>query len=386
MTEASNLPEREPDNSQGGEAARVTHIKSRRFSPRPSVEVNPGILTPASSRVEPLIVPPILPETEIVPQYLPQEPSLTHKEDRGIPLKAKLAGAAATLAVTAAGVFGYNKINSSSEDEANIAIPPAPTQVIPTPENPQPTVEATKVPEKSPYEFSWEKKFGDVTVRIEDKLQTRTECPDPSVSSKSATMVACPAMHEITLNNDKIPDAEQRLTNGITYGLYNAWKSADESRKSISLETYKEKLNKGEDLSFTARGFQGRSFLPTDIKVNPTDEIYIDWLAQPASIIRPYTTAGYGYRKVNNEFHVEIYDFTAAGMGDMNPVHGIPQNSAASFSVGTAIAFLSNYNLQLNGVHNQQDINQITPLAIELRNYFTKQETPIIFTGVLGVR
>lgn len=147
MTEAPNLPEREPDNSPGGEAARVTHIRSRGFSPRPPVEVNPGILTPAASRVEPLIVPPVFPE-EAVPGYIPQEPELTHKENKGIPLKAKLAGAAATLAVTAAGVFGYSKINSSSEDKANIIISPAPTQVIPGTEIPNPlkTPEVTAIP------------------------------------------------------------------------------------------------------------------------------------------------------------------------------------------------------------------------------------------------
>lgn len=245
----------------------------------------------------------------------------------------KIALGAASLLAAAGIVFGVDRAMNNGDDDPERGAVTEPTST-PTVEA-TPTKEPAKV-EKSPYEFGFSQKVGDVTVQITKQTQERTECPDPESAIKSAKMVPCNPTHEIVVNKDVFPDAEERIEEVFKKGIYYAWQRADQSRTGVTYEEYLQRVDNGEDMSIKARGFQGSSFLPTEITISPTDEFFYDTIHEPISIIRPWTSLGVGYREVVNkdgkkEFHLEIFDFTAGGVGSSFP-------EVAQFSAGNLMA------------------------------------------------
>jgi len=275
-------------------------------------------------------------------------PDVPGQEGGGFPLGRTIAGSLGVLAVTAAGFLGFNKIrsgdNGSERPGVIITDPTLEPATPPSPFTPEATL--TKEPQKvehSPYEFGWEAKLGDVTVRIEDELQTRTECPDPNVASKNAQMVPCFEASDLVVDRDNFSNVDNDMKETAMKAFYIAWRNQDDSRAKTTYEEYTEKLQKGEDLSFKTWGFQGASFLPTDIIINPADKIYLDFIAQPVSIIKPFTSLGLGYRMINNELHLEVFSFTMGNPKEPDKL------IAATANYIQALAFLSNYDVLKKG-------------------------------------
>jgi hypothetical protein len=298
-------------------------------------------------------------------------------------------GAAGLLAAAGIG-FGVDRAMNSGDDNSESGVAPL---VTPNTEPTKtPTVEATPTEvdpanaTESPYKFGFSQKVGNVTVQITEKTQNRTECPDPASPTKSAKLVPCNPTHEIVTNRDVFPDAEERIKKEFEMGIYFAWQHAEKGREGISFEEYMQRANKGEDMSIKARGFQGSSFLPSDITISPKDKFFYDTIHEPTSIIRPWTSLGVGYRVIKNsegedEFHVEVFDFTAGGVGqeDTQVVNYGPGNLLA-----VGLSFLSFPDIQKSGTFITPAQNEsLSPVVIPLRNQILTRVNGVPF-AVLG--
>lgn len=305
-------------------------------------------------------------------------------------VKGKVASALAVLGLLGAGGVAYELSQQNGDDNSN----KGPVLNIDTPTvKPQPTMEATptveqKKVESSPFEFGFSKKVGDVTVQITKKTQERTECPDPNSAIKSANMVPCNPTHEIVVNRDIFPDADERTREVFQKGIYFAWQHADQSRAGVSFDEYLQRVQKGEDMSIKARGFQGASFLPTDITITPTDEFFYDTIDEPISIIRPWTSLGVGYREVLNaegkrEFHLEIFDFTAGGVGDPDPT--VKQYGPGNL-MAVGLSYLSFPDIQNSGTFITPAQNEANgSVVVPLRDIVVKRVNGSPYS-VLGAR
>jgi hypothetical protein len=305
-------------------------------------------------------------------------------------IKGKVAGALAALGLVAGGVAAYELSQQGGDDNSdkgvvlNIDTPTA--KASPTVEA-NPTTEPQKV-EKSPYNFGFSEKVGDVTVQITKETQERTECPDPESPIKSAKLVPCNPTHEITVNRDIFPNAEELIKREFETGIYFAWQHADKSRSNVTFEEYMQRAQNGEDMSIKARGFQGASFLPTDITIRPTDKFFYDIIHEPVSIIRPWTSVGIGYREIINtegahEFHIEIFDFTAGGVGQKDP---LVVNYGPGNALALGLAFLSFPDIQKSGTFiTPAELDSLTPVVVPLRDLVLKRVNNIPYS-ILGAK
>ncbi len=369
----------ESNSSTSHEAVEPVDLGQRRrrrdFVPEKPSSVSPNVLTPADRSSARTIQEQIdaiaarQPYEEVEEDKSSEflgEPTIP-EEKKGFPIKRTIAGGLGTIALTAAGFLGLNKINSEDNGSerpgviiTDSTLEPATQPPMFTPEaTPEPII--TKEPEKSPYEFSWETNIGDTTIRIEDKLATRTECPDPTTSFKNATMVPCFGVSELVIDKENFPNVEEDMKETAIRAFYIAWKNKDESRKSVTLEEYKEKLNNNEDLSFTAWGFEGDSFLPSDIIISPKDKVYLDLLAQPSPIITPFNGLGNGYRKINDEIHLEVF---SAGIGNPNQPD---KNIATTGLYVQALSYLTNYETLKKGhISSTAEFQQFSDVMHEI--------------------
>lgn len=380
----------ESNSSTSHEAVEPVDLGQRRrrrdFVPEKPSSVSPNVLTPADRSSARTIQEQIdaiaarQPYEEVEEDKSSEflgEPTIP-EEKKDFPIKRTIAGGLGIIALTAAGFLGLNKINSedNGSERPGVIITDStlePTTPPPTftPESiPTPETTPTKEPEKSPYEFSVMKTIGNVTLSIENKLTTRTKCPDPTMPKNSASLVDCSPMTDVVIHNDEYPDLEKDMEKTKQKAFYYAWINQEDGRKDISFEEYQEKLKEGVDLSFKTWGFEGNSFLPGEIIINPTDDLHIDWLAEPTVTFKPFTSFGIGYRKINNELHIELWNYLPPSGENFETAKGNPTSN-----IFAALTYLSNFEMLKKGFGSQQDIRSTISINEDLASKFYRQRS-----------
>lgn len=232
--------------------------------------------------------------------------------------------------------------------------------------------EKTQVPLPTPerqvkiwgYEIGWENgPFGKVTLCIEKDLLERPEN----------------WLHRIDLNTDPdlgFPDAEERLNNGIRMGLYRAWQSNDlENRTAVTFEDFLSKLEAGEDLSFKAKGKNGRDPFPSEITINPADPIRFVCLGSDRYAVQKlFVGQGCNFSSEKGETRIEGWAETYYVHG--NGAYGGEAEEKGKFDRNQLVGFLGSA-LLLMGNPELQDPNLSTDDLMGKYGYYSQPVTEI---------
>jgi hypothetical protein len=236
--------------------------------------------------------------------------------------------------------------------------------------------EKTQVPLPTPeqqvktwgYEIGWENgPFGKVTLCIEKDLLERPKN----------------WLHRIDLNTDPdlgFPDAQERLNNGIRMGMYRAWQSNDlENRTAVTFEDFLSKLEAREDLSFKAKGKNGRDPFPSEITINPADPIrFVCLSSDKYSVQNKFVGERYNFSSEKGETRIEGWSTEYFVHG--NGVYGGEAETLGKLHRGqlngfllTALLIMSNPELQVQGHYTDEQMEKFgyySQPATEIRDFF----------------
>ena len=336
--------------------------------------------------------------------------------------------AVASTAVIVGGFLGIDKVRNSSQNPdvepsgfgapAHTVEPvstinptetatPLPTATI-TPEA-TPTPVVVKIPdvepksiEKYPYELGYKKTYGNVTLAITKEMQNRTECFD----TFGGGMKPCPSMQEVFLKsdptNDGYLDAEQRLNDGVMFGLYKGWLNSEKGNKSVLFDDFKSGVKNGKDFTFTTKGQNGSSQpqFAENITVDPRRPVTIVFVSQPSYFgskqkdtnYEPAVGFQWGYRSVKEDLYIQIFDITAAQVNSQEKTYK-PKRFQASLDVADALTTLNipewTKALGRQGIYlpSISQMNDLNILQSDLAGYFFPERSAVgHVNGIIGVK
>lgn len=227
---------------------------------------------------------------------------------------------------------------------------------------------ATSASRTSPYTFSVTKALGGVELSIEDKLATRTRCPDPAAPPNSATLVECAPMIDIVVHREEFPTVDDDMDKTIQKAFYYAWRSQGIDRQTISFDEYLTRLAKRDNFDFKTWGFVDGSFLPGEIVVHASTKVSIDWLAEPAVLFKPFTSFGMAFRSIGGELHLELWNYLPPSGKYLESAQGNPTPN-----IFAALTYLSNFEMLKSGFGSQQQIEAMRPINEDLAAPFFRQ-------------
>lgn len=293
------------------------------------------------------------------------------KTGRRFAITTSIGAAGAAIATTAALLLSRGDRGSQTpKDPETGGNAITPTLVAPTAEalTPTPTVEK----ERLPYELGWESPmYGNVSFGIQKEAMEERDVPNPNVGMKGSTVKA-PGIHSITLNkegSEGFPDAEQRLNDAVLFGQYKGLQTANPETKNMTFEEYKTKVANGEDLSFTIKGFAGKSFLLSDITIDPRESVQFVYVAEPIAQLHPFDGYSFGYRKVGKTLHIEIYDWQDTNYSNNDPAKGIPSKYSATSGMSWALGILSEESVQKTGTFSFSQVSGAMPKRYKMDEF-----------------
>lgn len=240
---------------------------------------------------------------------------------------------------------------------------------------PSQEVEKTQVPLPTPeeqvntygYEIGWENgPFGDVTLSLEKDLFER----------KSNWV------HTVKVDTDPttgFPDAEDRLNNGIRFGMYRGWQSNDpEGRSGVTPEDFNDMLAAGEDLSFHVLGKKGTSITATEIDINPADPVRVVWLSDWTLAEHkksPYSAASFMSENGETRIGYWISNFFVPGNGDYggDAEKFFMHKDQLAGSLASALIMMGHPDLQAPGIITpelDEKYKYSSQPATEMRDFF----------------
>jgi len=321
------------------------------------------------------------------PSILLGEPSMPRQEG-GMPLKAKVGAVAGALAVAAGGFLGFNKIRSGDDggERPGVIITnptlkptePAPT-IVPTKTPEAPTATQTPEVEKYPREMGSTYTFGNTTFEFSKTLQeTGVDYFGEKIK-----------VNEVYLNTESYPDAEEKLNEGIMYGQYLAWKTGQEGREGVTFEEFKQRVDSGEDMSYTIFGYKEDAALDYgEVKVDPLKPVHIVLLDGPAPVIKLGINA-WGYRVLNGELYIEMYDQKGYEVNDDTPNRAYAAQALAT-NLEWALALLSDREAQerkgLVYSGNDEFMTKYIDRIYEFDRFFIPSKTPTFWNSILRVK
>lgn len=249
---------------------------------------------------------------------------------------------------------------------------PTPTET-PTPE---PTATPDINESKPLYEIGWEAQYGNITIALQDKLMQRD----------------MNWVHELYLNTDEFPNAEELLHEGVMFMHYRGWQSKDESRTEVSFEEFKVMAQNGEDLSYTVKGNKGASSTPDDeIVVNP--DMPVKFIFMDDNTITPLAfsnTYEFGIGEYNGELRLLMWDisYDVDGNGNEQLFPDAADPNYGNYQFGSlmswAAASMSLEQVQFGGSPDPKFDTQIRfPRTKEFHRFFIPVKTPDYITAII---
>lgn len=306
-------------------------------------------------------------------------------------LKAALVGSGITAAVGGVVLGALSLLNrGNSQDLQNpdptTGVSGEVTQVDPgkTHEiNPSPTVEATLTPkvEKYPLELGKEKTLGSTSFGITSSLMNEGV---KIIAGSTDTRLEGIKLTDVRLNTEDYPDAEKRLNDAIMTGHYRAWQSQNPDKKDLSYEGYVQKVNNGEDLSYTLLGYKGEDILDVgEIKVDPRKQVRVVLLSSPSTLITPFAGDNYGYRSVNDELVIELFDYKAFKITSGALAGNTSYN--LSLSLAWALALMSDREVQEKRELPSDRYAENAARGLEIGNYLMPEVKQKVANSILVV-
>ncbi len=419
--ERADIPE--SNSSTSYEAVEPVDLGQRRrrrdFVPEKPSSVSPNVLTPADRSSARTIQEQIdaiaarQPYEEVEEDKSSEflgEPTIP-EEKKGFPIKRTIAGGLGTIALTAAGFLGLNKINSEDNGSERPGVIITDPTLEPATQPPTLTLEPTSTPEpvREYPEFMPDAKrniYGDTSLATDSEYPKRKECPDPQVLFKTKT---CSSMSELYLREEsfEVNDANGQKEEKTALELLNegnekvmaiAWMRLS---KGLSVEEiannydelfaeYQNLKSEGSDVSFNIYGFdeQNDYFNPSVITIDPSYKI--EYLYVPLPItqtnieLQSSSKVGFVANTVNKKLYVVIYDFSAGGIGDDSVNQAVPSEYRSSSAISWAGVLLSDKDAQTN--QKVSNHSTLTPIRLELQKSFIPFKTDTLWKGIVIAR
>jgi hypothetical protein len=263
--------------------------------------------------------------------------------------KSRLAAGIAVLALLGAGGAVYSANLGSGKGEGSDTGFAFSGNSTATP-SPAETATPTEVPpsKRLPYKLT-ENIYGSVGVGVSDGVQKAVEC-----EVMPGKIITCPGLSELYLDEEIDPKGEklEQFNNKVKW---LTWKDRNPDT-TLSYNDFVEKLNDpNESFIVTARGFEGSSSLPTEIKVDLKKKIhYVQVPYQGANLYTLDINWKGNIRVLDGELYLEMADHWQGLIADeaQHPEKGIyPAKEQISLNmVRIALIFIDSKSQQARNI------------------------------------